>query len=76
MALYYWGSGDRNRDDEEDNTFSVLFPLGHAYWGLIDNLAGQNLNDYSLQLALKPAKKLTLLTAMHWFELDRHSDML
>lgn len=75
-AVYYWGSGDRNPNDNEDNTFSVLFPLGHAYWGLIDNLSGQNLNDYSLQMLVHPTKKMSFLTAMHWFDLDRNTDFL
>ncbi len=75
-GLYYWGSGDEDSTDGEDNTFSVLFPLGHAYWGLIDNLSGQNLKDYSVQFSVKPAKKLTFLTAMHWFDLDKDTDVL
>ena len=75
-AVYYWGSGDRDPTDDENNTFSVLFPLGHAYWGLIDNLSGQNLNDYSLQATVKPAEKLKFATAVHWFDLDTDSDVL
>ena len=75
-ALHYWGSGDRNPNDGQDNTFCVLFPLGHAYWGFIDNLSGQNLNDYSLQFSVKPTEKLTFLTAMHWFELANDHDVV
>ena len=75
-GVYYWGSGDQDPNDGENNTFSVLFPLGHAYWGIIDNLAGQNLHDYSLQAIVKPTKKLTCTAAMHWFDLDSNADRL
>jgi hypothetical protein len=75
-ALYYWGSGDRDPNDNEDNTFCVLFPLGHAYWGILDNLAGQNLIDYSVQAAVKPTAKLTCVAAMHWFDLDSAADRI
>ncbi len=75
-VVYYWGSGDNDSVDGEDNTFCQLFPLGHAYWGLIDNQSGQNLHDYSVQGAIKPTKKLTILGAVHWFSLDSSSDAL
>ena len=58
------------------NTFSVLFPLGHAYWGIIDNLSGQNLINYSLQASVKPTNKLTLVGAFHWFELENNNDVM
>lgn len=75
-AVYYWGSGDRDRADDENNTFSVLFPLGHTYWGYIDNVAGQNLIDYSVAAYVSPTDKLTFQAAMHWFELDSDGDVL
>ncbi len=74
--IYYWGSGDRKAGDGKNNTYDVLAPLGHAYWGIIDNLAGQNLNDYAIQVTAKPDPKLTLLSAIHWFNLDRNTDKL
>jgi hypothetical protein len=74
--LVYWGSGDDDPNDGETNTFNVLFPLSHAYWGLIDNLSGQNLLDYSLQLNLQPTKKLGLVAALHWFNLANQNDVL
>lgn len=48
--------------------------MGHAYWGIIDNLNGQNLLDYSLQGSVKPSSKLTLVSALHWFEKAESSD--
>jgi Alginate export len=73
-GLFYWGSGDSDNTSGDVTTFSSLFPLGHAYWGLIDNFSGQNLIDYSLQASIKPTKKLTLLAAMHWFSAANSND--
>lgn len=73
-GLFYWGSGDSDPNSGDINTFSSLFPLGHAYWGLIDNYSGQNFVDYSLQASIHPVDRLKLLAAMHWFNLDKQSD--
>ncbi len=72
--IYYWGSGDSNPGDGKNTTYDVLVPLNHAYWGIIDNLSGQNLNDVALQGTIKPHAKLTGLAAMHWFTLASNSD--
>ena len=45
----------------------MLYPLAHAYWGLIDNLSGQNLIDYGIKATISPLKKLTLSGTFHWF---------
>jgi hypothetical protein len=71
--IYYWGSGG-SAADGTNNTFDVLFPLGHAYWGIIDNFSGQNLNDIALQTTIKPHAKLTGVAAMHWFSLVSNAD--
>ncbi|QGQ23698.1 hypothetical protein F1728_13855 [Gimesia benthica] len=44
--------------------------------GIIDNLSGQNLFDWSLQLNAKPAKKVSLVSAFHWFEKATSNDYL
>ncbi len=67
-GVFWWGSGDRNPNDGQIHTVTTLYPLGHAYWGLIDNFNGANLLDYSIQLAAKPTKKLTLGCDWHWFD--------
>ena len=66
-VLYYYGSGDKKKGDGTNSTYDVLVPLNHAYWGIIDSLAGQNLNDYALQATVKPHAKLSGLAAIHWF---------
>lgn len=73
-GLFYYGSGDVRPGDGTTNTFSVLFPLGHAYWALSDNLSGQNLYDYCLQVDVKPTKKTAITVAHHFFELASNGD--
>ena len=72
--VYYWGSGDKNSKDGTNSTYDILVPLNHAYWGIIDNLSGQNLNQIGMQGTVKPHKKLTCLGAMHWFDLATNGD--
>jgi hypothetical protein len=67
-GIFYWGSGDNDPADGTNNTVHTLYPLGHAYWGLIDNFSGQNLVDYGIKATVKPHEKLTLLGAFHWFD--------
>lgn len=75
-GVFYYGSGDDAAGDGELNTFFSLYPLGHAYWGLIDNFSGQNLIDVGVVLTVKPHKKLTLVTAWHNFTLADANDNL
>lgn len=66
---FYAGSGDQNPNSGHTNTFNTLVPLGHAYWAISDNLAGQNLYDYEFQVDVKPTKKTAITTAWHWLSL-------
>jgi hypothetical protein len=75
-GVFWYGSGDDDPTDGDNNTVSTLYPLGHAYWGIIDNLDGQNLHDYSLQGSVKPTSKLTLVSALHWFEKAESADAI
>lgn len=74
--VFYYGSGDNTPGAGHNNTFNTLFPLAHAYWGLSDNLSGQNLLNHGLQLDLKPTSKTAVTTAFHWFELASNGDRL
>lgn len=75
-GIYFWGSGDKDPTDGKSTTVNTLFPLGHAYWGLIDNFSGQNLIDYAVQVTVKPTRKLTFLTAWHWFDKAAREDAI
>ena len=72
-GLFYYGSGTVDRLGS-NNTMYVMFPLGHAYWGLSDNLSGQNLYDFCLQADVKPTRKTALTSAFHWFQLASSQD--
>lgn len=77
MWLYYdWASGDDDPNDNQNNTFNQLFPLGHAYLGLIDKLLRQNISDINIRLVTSPTKKLKLIGAMHWMDLATDNDAL
>jgi len=41
-GIFWWGSGGPGNDGTI-HTFHSLYPLGHAWWGQIDNFSGQNL---------------------------------
>lgn len=73
-GLFYYGSGDKSSTDGQNNTFNTLFPLGHAYWAISDNLSGQNLYDFSIRTDVKPTKQSALVADMHWFELASDGD--
>jgi hypothetical protein len=73
-GVFWYGSGDDNPTDGKNNTVSTLFPLGHAHWGIIDNFNGSNLLDYSFQGSVKPTSKLSIVSALHWFEKADASD--
>ncbi len=74
FALYYLGSGDEDPTDGRDSTYFSLYPLGHAYWGILDNLGGQNMVDYSIGSKIAPTEKLSLLAQWHWFDKHRTQD--
>jgi alginate export protein len=64
LWLYYdWASGD----ETISNGFHHLFPLGHKYMGWMDLYGRRNLEDFNIQLTMKPAEKLTLIAWHHIF---------
>ncbi len=75
-GVFWWGSGDDDPTDNDINSVNTLYPLGHAYWGLIDNFNGANLLDYSVQFSVKPAKKVTLGADLHWFDKANQNDFI
>jgi hypothetical protein len=75
-GIFYWGSGDNDPTTGDIHTFFTMYPLGHAYWGQIDNFSGENLLDYGAQFSLKPHNKLNVVTQWHYFELPQPSDRI
>lgn len=72
-GFYYWSSGG-DPTSGDINTFYTMYPLGHAYWGLIDNFSGQNLQDAGVTFSAKPHKKLAVAVSYHHFEKSSNAD--
>lgn len=75
-GFYDYATGDGNPTDNVNNTFFQYYGLVHAYMGLIDNLARQNISDVNWRLQLKPTQKLSLQVAQHFFQLANENDTL
>lgn len=75
-GFYDYATGDGNPGDDVNNTFFQYYGLVHAYMGMIDNLARQNLSDINWRLQLKPTQKLNLQVAQHFFQLANTNDRL
>lgn len=77
LWFYYdWASGDRDPNDDDFNTFNQLFPLGHKYFGYLDLVARQNIQDPNVIFTIQPHKRLKLLLWYHHFTLDSARDAL
>ena len=75
-GFYDYASGDGNSKDGVNNTFFQYYGLVHAYLGLIDNIARQNISDINWRLQLQPTPKLNLQVAQHFFQLANSNDTL
>ncbi len=75
-GFYDWASGDDNPLDGVNNTFFQQYGLVHAYLGLIDNVARQNVSDINYRVSVKPTKKLQLQAAQHFIQLANENDSL
>jgi len=75
-AYYDWASGDRDPTDGRNETFNQLFPLGHKYFGFMDIVARQNIEDLNFRLVLSPREKVQLMVWWHIFQLQQARDSL
>jgi hypothetical protein len=71
---YDYASGDSDPTDETFKTFDNLYPTNHLFYGYMDFISLQNLNEYSWQLSVKPNKKLKLQSDLHLLFLDTPKD--
>ena len=54
-AYYDWASGnDDPSDTSEVNTFNQYYPLGHKYFGFMDIIGRQNIEDVNFLFTLQP----------------------
>ncbi len=71
-----WATGDRDPDDNTHGTFNHLFPLGHKYLGILDQVGRQNIITPHVAVRLEPCKPVALTVAYHYFWLDSNDDAL
>jgi hypothetical protein len=57
-------------------TFNQLFPFGHYYFGMMDLVGRQNINDYHVDLSFFPLKWWTVWAQYHVLRLDSPFDAL
>ncbi|WP_459557015.1 alginate export family protein [Lacunimicrobium album] len=75
-GLIWYGSGDPDPNDGQINTYNTLYPLGHAYWGILDNFNGSNLVDFAFISKVSPSKKLDLNAVFHYFRKAHSEDYI
>ena len=71
-----YASGDTNPRDGSHQTFNQLVPLGHAYFGYLDQVGRQNLWAQNVNVTVKPHKAVTSRAAWHTFWLEKEKDAL
>lgn len=55
-----YASGDSNPTNHTHGTFENLFPTNHKFYGSMDLVSLQNLQDAGLNLTLKPSPRLSI----------------
>jgi hypothetical protein len=78
LWLYYdYASGDPAPGaGGVHRTFNQLFPFGHFYFGMMDIVGRQNINDVNGKLLLYPVKWMTTWVEYHVLRLDSPKDAL
>lgn len=76
VALEYsFASGDHNPTDNKHETFDNLFPTNHKFYGFMDFVSLQNINDIRVNTSIKPLPRLLMNADCHWFYLaDTHDN--
>jgi hypothetical protein len=76
-AYFDYASGDAEADRGGSyNTFNQLFPLGHYYFGYLDQVGRQNIQDLHFDLNYFPARWITGIVQYHRFWLAEPEDAL
>lgn len=71
---YAYGSGDSNPFDGKHETFENLFPTNHKFYGYMDFISLQNIQDARAILQLKPHSRVSLAVEGHGFWLANTHD--
>ncbi len=59
-AEFDYGSGDANATDGKHGTFENLFPTNHKFFGMMDLVSLQNIQDAGVNLTLKPTPRVSM----------------
>jgi len=74
---YDFAAGDHHPGTTDTHgTFNQLFPFGHYYFGFIDVVGRQNIEDINFQAVAWPTKWVTCCAQYHLFRLDAARDAL
>ncbi len=77
LWIYYdYAGGTHNTNGGTSSTFNQLFPFGHYYFGWIDQVGRQNINDLNTNITLYPTNYINLQLQYHHFWLDSATDAL
>ncbi len=71
-----YAGGDDDPYDDIHGTFNQLFPLGHAYFGYLDQIGRQNLWAQNVNVTVQPLDNVTGRIAWHTFWTDKNRDAL
>ncbi len=69
-----YATGDSDPTDGTHRTFDNLYPTNHPFYGFMDLISLQNINDYRYQFSIKPTAKLKLQSDYHLIYLDTPKD--
>ncbi|MEZ5402078.1 MAG: alginate export family protein [Bryobacteraceae bacterium] len=75
-AEYSYASGDKNPGDRTHRTFDHLLGTNHLFYGLVDAVGWQNMNNVRTGFDIKPHKKLQFNADYHWLWLASARDAL
>jgi len=75
-VYYDWASGDSDPNDGTNGTFNQLFPLGHKYFGWMDIIGRQNIEDLNVRITTSPHERVKLILWYHVFHLQQARDAL
>lgn len=71
---YDYATGDDDLGDGDSSRYDQLYPTGHMYFGLIDAIGRQNIQDISLGLSARPMPKLSAKLEGHYFDRAERED--
>lgn len=79
MTPTFWVYNDLASGDAhggQGGTFNQLFPFGHFYFGFLDEVGRQNIEDFNLHFNVFPTNWIVTGLQAHFFYLDSRFDAL